>query len=119
MELHDSLKHAGLLLAGFDDKNTLLRFLKARQWNVHKAEHMYKHMLQWREHEKVDELYKTFEFPELEAIRAVYPHFYHRVSGWWPAVPWDLAARHPLTLYQHACEGWNPPSLVPPYPYPS
>mmetsp|Transcript_2354 Transcript_2354/g.3912 ORF Transcript_2354/g.3912 Transcript_2354/m.3912 type:complete len:337 (-) Transcript_2354:688-1698(-) len=57
---------------------TLLRFLKARQWNEEKALHMYLHMMKWREENKIDELYETMDYPQLKALVPHYPHFYHK-----------------------------------------
>lgn len=38
-------------------------------------------MAEWRRAHKVDELVRTFEFPELPAVREQYPHFYHKVCA--------------------------------------
>ena len=64
------------LVYGVDDKYTLLRFLKARQWDVEKAKLMYNKMGTWRTEHDVDTLYETYEFPELEKVLPYYPHFY-------------------------------------------
>lgn len=57
-----------LLHPGHDDKYTLLRFLKARQYDVHKATAMYTAMTKWRVAHKVDNLQASFEFPEHDAV---------------------------------------------------
>jgi hypothetical protein len=40
-ELRRGLDMKGLLVEGLAESHALLRFLKARQWSVHKAEKMY------------------------------------------------------------------------------
>ena len=40
--LRQRLQATTSLIPGFEDRATLLRFLKARQWNISKAESMYK-----------------------------------------------------------------------------
>lgn len=41
-QLREQLQSEGVLVEGLDDRNALLRFLKARQWCLHKAAKMYK-----------------------------------------------------------------------------
>ncbi|KAG1681322.1 hypothetical protein FOA52_007368 [Chlamydomonas sp. UWO 241] len=74
------LDSTGALLPGHDDKYTLLRFLKARQWDTPKATLMYTGMVAWRKKEDVDGLYNSLHFPELDAVLPVYPHFYHKLD---------------------------------------
>lgn len=47
--LEELTAHLELAGVAHEDKLTLLRFLKARQWDVLKAAVMYKEMLHWRE----------------------------------------------------------------------
>ncbi|KAG2438205.1 hypothetical protein HXX76_005809 [Chlamydomonas incerta] len=68
------------LLAGHDDRYTLLRFLKARQWDVTKATVMYTNMTKWRAEHGTDKLYETFTFPEEDRVIEHYPHFYHMMD---------------------------------------
>lgn len=58
----------------------LLRFLRARDFNVEKAFNMLLQYEIWRKEEKVDELVKTFEFTELEKVADIYPQYYHGVD---------------------------------------
>jgi hypothetical protein len=64
------------LVQGLDDQLTLLRFLKARQWDVGKAKLMYSAMAAWRKSENVEEIHEHFTFPELEFVLPYYQHFY-------------------------------------------
>ena len=36
-------------------------------------------MAEWRRARCIEGLVRTFDFPELGAVREVYPHFYHKV----------------------------------------
>lgn len=67
----EHLTQAEALLEGHDDRWTLLRFLKARQWDVERAAVMYGHMADWRRQHKPDELFKTFTFPEIDEVLPV------------------------------------------------
>ena len=40
---------------------------------------MYLHMATWRKANDIENLYETLDFPELDAIVPLYPHFYHMV----------------------------------------
>lgn len=42
LQLREQLLYEGAVVEGLEDRNALLRFLKARQWCVHKAAKMYK-----------------------------------------------------------------------------
>ncbi len=74
-----SLEDANALVAGADDRWTLLRFLKARQYDPVKAKTMYLNMAKWRVENDIEKLYETFTFPELDAVIPYYTHFYHKV----------------------------------------
>ncbi|WIA35465.1 hypothetical protein OEZ86_003902 [Tetradesmus obliquus] len=77
-ELRQTL--GALLVPGLDDRVSLLRFLKARHWNVAKAAKMYQAMATWRTEHEVDQLLDGFEFHELPLVRKHYPHFYHKTD---------------------------------------
>lgn len=79
-ELLANLDSSKLLLAGHDDRHTLLRFLKARQWNPQRAQQMYLDMAKWRQDTNVDKLYAEFEFEHKETLQSIYPHFYHKTD---------------------------------------
>lgn len=59
-----------------EDENKLLRFLKARNFDLDKATEMFVKHLRWREENDVDEiLFQTF--PEREQLLKFYPQGYH------------------------------------------
>jgi hypothetical protein len=81
--LHKKLSASNALVAGADDKWTLLRFLKARQYDPDKAMLMYVNMAKWRVEHDVEMLYKTLEYPELDNVVPYLTHFYHKVCDAW------------------------------------
>ncbi len=68
------LKETNALYAGQDDRWTLLRFLKARQWDVQRATVMYNTMTKWRREHGTDQLPASFHFHEEDAVVAVSLH---------------------------------------------
>jgi len=60
------------------DDAALLRFLRARRFDVPKAKTMHLSAEQWRKDEKIDELVQTFEFKEREDVNKYYPQYYHK-----------------------------------------
>eukprot|EP00238_Polyblepharides_amylifera_P014358 CAMPEP_0196587188 /NCGR_PEP_ID=MMETSP1081-20130531/56692_1 /TAXON_ID=36882 /ORGANISM="Pyramimonas amylifera, Strain CCMP720" /LENGTH=379 /DNA_ID=CAMNT_0041909295 /DNA_START=758 /DNA_END=1897 /DNA_ORIENTATION=- len=60
---------------------TLLRFVRARDNNVEKAEEMLANMLEWRKQFGTDELYRDgFDYPEHSEVLKHYPHACHKVD---------------------------------------
>jgi hypothetical protein len=86
-ELRDSL------VPGLDGRESLLRFLKARHWNVTKAAAMYRAMSAWRRETGVEALSQCFSYPELPAVKAAYPHFFHKTDRWGRPVYIELIGR--------------------------
>ncbi|ORX44227.1 CRAL/TRIO domain-containing protein [Piromyces finnis] len=58
----------------------LLRFLRARDFNLTKTYEMFSNCEKWRESIKIKDLCKNFEFPEEEEVHKLYPRFYHKVD---------------------------------------
>ncbi|KAJ9297794.1 hypothetical protein DTO271G3_4015 [Paecilomyces variotii] len=62
------------------DTLTLLRFLRARKFNVEAAKTMFVDCEKWRKEFGTDELVRTFEYTEKPQVFEYYPQYYHKTD---------------------------------------
>lgn len=73
-----SLQSEGVFVPERMDDAMLLRFLRARKFDLEKAKLMITSFEQWRKDFGVDEIVKTFDFKEKLEVNKFYPQFYHK-----------------------------------------
>ncbi|KAL3616337.1 hypothetical protein CASFOL_039727 [Castilleja foliolosa] len=69
-----------MLPTRYDDYHTMLRFLKARKFDLDKTVVMWVEMLNWRKENQVDSIIQDFVYDEFEQVQRYYPHGYHGVD---------------------------------------
>ncbi|QYS96185.1 CRAL-TRIO domain-containing protein [Trichoderma simmonsii] len=63
------------------DTLTLLRFLRARKFDVELAKQMFIETEKWRKETKLDEILPTWDYPEKPEISKYYKQFYHKIDN--------------------------------------
>ncbi|KKA26989.1 hypothetical protein TD95_000529 [Thielaviopsis punctulata] len=62
------------------DSLTLLRFLRARKFDVMQAKLMFTECEKWRKETKLDETIPIWDFTERAAVNKYYPQYYHKTD---------------------------------------
>ncbi|KAI5060095.1 hypothetical protein GOP47_0024515 [Adiantum capillus-veneris] len=75
----DCLQEKGLLPKNIPDAD-LLRYMRARSFDISKAKAMYEAMLEWRKEVGADTIIESFQFPERRVVKELYPHFHHKTD---------------------------------------
>ncbi|EPQ59758.1 hypothetical protein GLOTRDRAFT_34584 [Gloeophyllum trabeum ATCC 11539] len=78
--LRKQLQDEGHFVPERMDDATLLRFLRARRFDVAKAKAMILAAEQWRKEFGVDDLVKNFDFKEKAEVDKYYPQYYHKTD---------------------------------------
>lgn len=79
-ELRKELIARNLLPLQHDDYHVLLRFLKARKYDIKRTIEMWRNMLAWRKEFGTDTIQEDFTFTEVDKIRNYYPQGHHGVD---------------------------------------
>lgn len=77
-ELRKVLKQAGFTKR-LDD-STLLRFLRARKFDVAAARAMFENCEKWRKENGVDTIFEDFHYEEKPLVAKFYPQYYHKTD---------------------------------------
>ncbi|KAK6462933.1 phosphatidylinositol/phosphatidylcholine transfer protein Sec14p [Scheffersomyces coipomensis] len=62
------------------DEATLLRFLRARKFDLFKAQEMFVNCEKWRKEFGVNDILTTFHYDEKPLVASLYPQYYHKTD---------------------------------------
>ncbi|KAH9927860.1 CRAL-TRIO domain-containing protein [Amylocystis lapponica] len=79
-KFRQELQDEGIFVPERMDDAALLRFLRARRFDLAKAKQMLIACEQWRKDFKVDEIVNNFDFKEKAEVDKYYPQYYHKMD---------------------------------------
>ncbi|ORX89360.1 hypothetical protein K493DRAFT_318749 [Basidiobolus meristosporus CBS 931.73] len=79
-ELREFLVTEGYYVPERHDDYCLLRFLRARKFNLPATKSMFVTYEKWRQEFQVDDVVKNFKFTEAAEVQKIYPRFYHKTD---------------------------------------
>ncbi|PIL36529.1 hypothetical protein GSI_00218 [Ganoderma sinense ZZ0214-1] len=79
-KLKKELQDGGIFVAERHDDAALLRFLRARKFDVVKAKEMLVACEQWRKEFGVEDIMTNFDFKEKAEVDKYYPQYYHKTD---------------------------------------
>ncbi|CAG8789657.1 6386_t:CDS:1, partial [Cetraspora pellucida] len=79
-KFRSELNQEGVLDARRHDDACLLRFLRARKFDLTKTKKMFLDCEKWRKDFGVDELVKSFDYKERDEVMKYYPRYYHKTD---------------------------------------
>ncbi|KAJ6260412.1 Patellin-3 [Drechslerella dactyloides] len=62
------------------DTNSMLRYLRARKFDVAAAKLMYTNAEKWRKETKLDDIVESWDYPEKPQVFEYYPQYYHKTD---------------------------------------
>ncbi|CAG8772324.1 10061_t:CDS:1 [Racocetra persica] len=80
-KFRSELNQEGVFDARRHDDACLLRFLRARKFDLTKAKKMFLDCEKWRKEFGVDELVKSFDYKERDEVMKHYPRYYHKTDN--------------------------------------
>jgi len=62
------------------DEYDLLRFCRARKFDLPAMQIMWQNFINWRKEQGVEDIIETYKFDEYDKVIEVYPHGYHNID---------------------------------------
>ncbi|KAG8732700.1 cytosolic factor, phosphatidylinositol/phosphatidylcholine transfer protein [Ceratobasidium sp. 423] len=79
-QLKSDLQNVGCFVPERHDDSILLRFLRARKFDLAKSRKMIIECEEWRKNFGVDDIVNNFDFPEQAEVTKYYPQYFHKTD---------------------------------------